>query len=142
MTASVSTFALALMLVAVPCAAEEKPALDRYGDPLPPGAIARLGTIRWRTSSIDSIHYMPDGRIVSISNFEVRLWDPSTGHSKRLARRNEGGIRGNRIAFSPDRSTMAITDFDSVSFWNTATDKQESQFEFGLPETSDVVFAL
>src|SRR5260370_42505874 len=68
MTALGRTLALALILVAVPCAAEEKPAVDRFGDPLPPGAIARLGTTRWRGAMIRSIDYLRECRIITDSH--------------------------------------------------------------------------
>ena len=36
--------------------------LDRYGDPLPPGAVMRLGTVKYRQDSpIYRIAYAPDG---------------------------------------------------------------------------------
>jgi hypothetical protein len=66
-----------------------RPRLDRHGDPLPPGAIARLGTIRWRHR--DGFHQSvlsPDGRWlvssaqVGMHDFEWRgllLWDCSSG---------------------------------------------------------------
>src|SRR5262245_58023038 len=41
---------------------------DRYGDPLPEGAIARLGTIRLRqpdSEIITSVTFSPDGKVVA-----------------------------------------------------------------------------
>jgi RNA polymerase sigma factor (sigma-70 family) len=46
-------------------AASPPPRADRYGDPLPPGAVMRLGTVRFRQPPLfKQIVYSPDGRIV------------------------------------------------------------------------------
>lgn len=66
-----------------PPAVERKPPprLDRYGDPLPKGAIARIGTIRFRhNSNNSSVRYSPDGKILAAIGYEgIRLWDAATG---------------------------------------------------------------
>ena len=59
---------------------------DRFGDPLPEGAIQRLGTLRMRYSNtlqpgnrIADLGYLPDGKgVVAASNF-VEIWDLPTG---------------------------------------------------------------
>src|SRR5262249_41765499 len=59
---------------------------DRFGDPLPAHAIARLGTIRLKHGAGTwSVVFSPDGqRIASASNsFNplIRIWDASTGEA-------------------------------------------------------------
>ena len=39
-----------------------KPGLDQFGDPLPKGAIARIGTLRWNGRIILDLAYSPDGK--------------------------------------------------------------------------------
>jgi RNA polymerase sigma factor (sigma-70 family) len=56
--------------------------VDRHGDPLPPGAIARLGTVRFRHGDwVRSIGFTPDGqRVVSHGWGDgIRVWDAATG---------------------------------------------------------------
>jgi len=56
-------------------------ALDFYGDPLPPGAVSRLGTVRFRNADCcNSLDYTPDGKfLVSGGKGGARVWDASTG---------------------------------------------------------------
>src|SRR5262249_49390548 len=90
---------------------EEKPSqrTDRYGDPLPGGAVLRLGTTRFRHhDSINHLVFSPNGKILASVNFlsgSVRLWDARTGKQFREFR--ESSDSGN-IAFSPDGATLAI----------------------------------
>jgi hypothetical protein len=61
------------------------PCLDCFGDPLPAGAIARLGTVRFRhNGTIDCFTFSPDGKtIASSSGGTTHLWDPPA--AKKLA---------------------------------------------------------
>ncbi len=82
-----------------------RPRLDLYGDPLPEGAIARVGTTRFRlVGPTRAIAYSPDGTILateSVNNFK-RLWDVNTG--KELARFEVPRARmmAPSFKFSPD----------------------------------------
>jgi WD40 repeat protein len=54
---------------------------DWYGDPLPPEAVARLGTVRFRSEDYyRSLAYTPDGRhLVSGGTGGARIWDAASG---------------------------------------------------------------
>ena len=59
---------------------------DLYGDPLPPGARMRLGTVRYRQDSpIYRIAYTPDGKhfVTDGEDSILRVWDAGDGHLVR-----------------------------------------------------------
>jgi RNA polymerase sigma factor (sigma-70 family) len=102
-----------------PHAAVSKPAeqrrtnTDLHGDPLPPGAVARLGTTRFRAGAgIYSIAFSPDGKTIASSSNEVtaqdvvRLWDAASGKQIRVLATQWSNSHA--FAFSPDGKTLAI----------------------------------
>jgi WD40 repeat protein len=96
--------------------------LDRYGDPLPPGAIARLGSIRFRAH--DAVHTLvvtPNGRLLAVgdgSGFTV--WDALTG--KQLYRLPYPHNRC--VAFSADSKHLATGGEKAICLWDAVTGKQ------------------
>jgi WD40 repeat protein len=65
-----------------PPAEVKSSAVDSYGDPLPTGAIARLGTVRLRhgSYSIQALAFTPDGKTLASAGYEgmLRFWDTAT----------------------------------------------------------------
>src|SRR5262245_79501 len=63
------------------------PALDRHGNPLPAGAVARMGGLRFRHGDrILRVAFSPDGkRVISggLDDGMLRLWDVQTGKELR-----------------------------------------------------------
>jgi WD40 repeat protein len=73
---------LATLSLSFPIKADEpSPAMDYYGDPLPQGAIARLGTLRFRAVvGVHLLAYSADGkRLLSQGDEAVAIWDAKTG---------------------------------------------------------------
>jgi WD40 repeat protein len=113
-----ATCAFAISSVGAPQTATppaEAPRVDLYGDPLPPGAIARMGSVRWRaTGGVTALAFSPDGDALITGGDEntVAIWDLDTGREiDRIGRADRwGGIEGGAhdFAFSPDGRLLAV----------------------------------
>jgi RNA polymerase sigma factor (sigma-70 family) len=87
---------------------------DALGDALPPGAIARFGTVRYRQGGrASSLAFSPDGREL-ISGGEdgyIRLFDAATGKVRRRLRSSGNNVS---VALSPDGRVLAARAWDHV----------------------------
>src|SRR5262249_15228318 len=91
--------------------------------PLPPQALARLGTSRFRHAVVAAqVVWMPDGKtIVSGSHLgTIRVWDAATGKELRAFRAHDGGVSS--LAVSPDGRRLASGSWDcTIRLWDTHT---------------------
>lgn len=88
-----------------PNSEKQSPRADRYGDPLPPGAFARLGTIRWRHGDqVTAVAFSPDGATLASGTWDeaIHLWDAKSGKLLRVFLQGQfpGMITG--VYFTPD----------------------------------------
>jgi RNA polymerase sigma factor (sigma-70 family) len=99
---------------------------DRHGDPLPPCALLRLGTVRFRQgNSLYSVALSPNGKVLASSggNAFIHLWDAATGRQLHRLEGNGGMVHA--VAFSPDGATLASTNEIAIRFWDVATGQEK-----------------
>jgi WD40 repeat protein len=103
--------------------ADEKAArTDLYGDPLPEGALARLGTVRLRQSG-GGVVFSPDGKtLVSGGAGGLYVWDVTTGKELGWYRPRLDGPPHEALAFSPDGKTLITADNSGLIWhWEVGT---------------------
>jgi len=116
-------------LLAILLATMGGPPGDLEADPLPPGAVARLGTSRWRMSD-DTLFlgFGADGsQLVTVSqDNHWQVWDAATG--KQVHR--FGGIEHGctNVALSPDGAVLATTnERGSVVLWDVVSGRKRGE---------------
>jgi RNA polymerase sigma factor (sigma-70 family) len=112
---------------------------DLQGDPLPPNAIARLGTTRLRHGdNIFELFFTPDGkRLVSADRDGAHLWDAASGRKIRwLGRRFQTSLRS--LSLPADGKTMVLAEHHSgtIQILDLADGKLLRQFKNG-PDHDD-----
>ncbi len=97
------------------------PRIDGYGDPLPEGALARFGTVRFRhCGSVSAVAWSPDGAVLASSgDSQVHLWDATTGRELRcLDAPSQHSVLD--IAFSRDGRRVAGCCTDGLTYvWDS-----------------------
>ncbi|VTR95269.1 wd-40 repeat protein : Uncultured bacterium genome assembly Metasoil_fosmids_resub OS=uncultured bacterium PE=4 SV=1: WD40: WD40: WD40 [Gemmata massiliana] len=109
------------------------PKLDRHGDPLPVGAVARFGTVRLRHGAeVSALAFTRDAKLlctVSSSDDSVKLWDTTTG--KEVARLE---TRATLVGLANNGSAVLIEENRCKVWVHTATDVVRHLPEKTLPE--------
>jgi RNA polymerase sigma factor (sigma-70 family) len=128
----------------VPPKPRDAEGVDRLGDPLPPGAVARMGTVRLRTGNIvNSVAWTPGGKLLASAGEGrlIQIWDPTSGREvARLPVPN----RVKCLTFSPDGKWLAATgDYAGINLWDAALfGKQDRPRQLaGLESGSCLAFA-
>lgn len=116
---------------------EAKPRTDRRGDPLPAGAIARLGSARLRhAGAIGSLAFAPDGKWLATGGYDeaLYLWNARTGRELRRFAAIEGQVYA--VAFAPGGRLLAASGgHNTIHLWEPDTGREVrrlSGHQFGV----------
>ncbi len=121
-----------LIAAKAPAPLPRGPRMDRHGDALPDGALARMGTLRLRHGGrVRSVAVSPDGKLFASSAADrtVRIWQAATG--KELHRFQGPPYSGASVAFSPDSRSLAFPGEDGtlVLVRDTTTGKERARLK-------------
>ncbi len=107
-------------------AGAEAPRTDLYGDPLPAGAVVRLGTAQMRLTNGCDTTLLPDGKTVVIAfrHRALQYWDIASG--KLIRTRTVGDDSGpvEQITLSSDGKTLAMLRSGRWVFWDVEANQE------------------
>jgi RNA polymerase sigma factor (sigma-70 family) len=96
---------------------EPKAGVDRFGDPLPDGAVRRFGTLRFRHESVAALAFTPDDKrlVAGVGREPLAVFDPADGRKQaevgaQSANNNYG------FALSPDGKQIYATGYYLTAF--------------------------
>ena len=106
------------------------PRTDVYADPLPEGALVRMGTVRGRLpGSVEACVFSPDGKTLLAAGGDkaIYLFDAQTRRLLRQLRQHKDYVTA--LAFAPDGRLLVSGSTDgTLCFWEWPSGKMLRQF--------------
>src|SRR5262249_10770150 len=110
---------------------KKQPRLDRFGDPLPSDAVARLGTVRLRHVGLcNRVAYSPDGKLLASCGGDNvgRIWEADTGKERHCCVGHTEFPTS--LACAPDGKILAAGGTDNtIRIWDARTGKEVRQLK-------------
>src|SRR5262245_42810230 len=121
--AATCLWAVAALAVADDAPKQSPPRTDLYGDPLPDGVVARLGSARLRHAGLSDFVFVNGGKSVlsAGSDRTLRFWDLATGQQSRAVELQAPGGAGSTVTLSPNGKTLVAYDKEALIFWDVET---------------------
>ena len=114
--------------------------VDQYGDPLPEGAVMRLGTARFRHLGATEIVAIDARTFFTVGGGKVRVWESATG--KPLSDWPVPGPVNALKRVSPDGRRAAIQTTDALEIWDLPGNRKLNRLPLGnAPSFCAVAFS-
>jgi WD40 repeat protein len=105
--------------------------VDRFGDDLPQGARARMGTVQFRHADpVANALFTPQGRLVTsvFASGAILVWDAATG--RKLREIGDPATTFLGIALSSDGNTLATVGHPGgLRLWDVATGREQRRWD-------------
>jgi WD40 repeat protein len=146
--AGIILFIVAMLTGIPPALGDDGPNKERTdvsGDPLPPGAVARMGTVRFRHGRGSTLAFAADGKsLISFGGDRtLRFWDVVTGRLLR-ERALPNGDQARNAVLSPAGRLLAFQDFESMEalyLWDVGRNERRYQVSVGLDYQLRIAFS-
>jgi RNA polymerase sigma factor (sigma-70 family) len=99
---------------------------DLHGDPLPAGAVVRLGSTRLRHAGLSEYVVLPGSKTVLTAGGDrvLRFWDLASGRQVRTVMLQGKAGPGGLVTLSPDGKTLVAMDGGKFVFWEVESGKE------------------
>jgi RNA polymerase sigma factor (sigma-70 family) len=117
--------------------ADAVPRADQPGDPLPAGAVARIGAVRLRhAGTVTGLAFLPGGKLLASASRDhtARLWDLATGRELRCYTAMEQ-LANESFTLSADGRLLAAGSQGEVRVWDVATGELRHELDAGRSGT-------
>jgi WD40 repeat protein len=118
--------------------------VDFYGDPLPPGAVARIGSMQFRQYGLSFPVFSADGKclIAASADRHIRTWDVASAKLLHTTKLEGKAGPGQCVDHSPDGRFFTCIDNGVLYFWDAQTGKELKRVPVALPRQSPYVHYL
>jgi WD40 repeat protein len=106
---------------------------DLYGDPLPRGAVARLGSVRFHhPGGVQAVRFAPDGKTLMVvggdgKGLSLRFWQIPTGDEVQRFQADLAWSRG--VGLTPDGKAVAVGHANTIYLYARSTGKLLRTFD-------------
>src|SRR6202007_1664285 len=97
-----------------------------YGDALPEGALARMGSMRFRHAGLSDFVFVNSAKVILTAGSDrvLRFWDVANGKQARTVELQGQAGPGRAVTLSPDGKILAACSGAGIVLWEVESGKE------------------